>query len=156
MLDEFETDLSSARRISSGSKISLILDPFDLNQVRYEVPAFGITVDFQARWIDERKPVQRNGKIIQAPLGLGAILIRYELRAALKEALGGEAEETEIEAMVRDCHALIIAYILAYRARYGASGDQPHIYEAARLEPFPKTRSVGCDAVSELQAVEVF
>jgi hypothetical protein len=92
-----ETDVTSAKRRSTGSRFSLNLVPQEFSEFEceYENPKYDLKIGFHARWIYEQKELERNGKLVPWPLCTGAILVEGELKQLLVTAVGGRASEAK-------------------------------------------------------------
>ncbi len=160
MTEMIETSWTSAKRTATGSEFSLNLVPLEFSSFEcwYENPGFGLKVGFQARFIYDHRPVEKDGKIIQWPICLGIILIEGELRGLIEKALDGRASKDQIDDLVRDCYELIVVFIRAKDDRQRRFGVQPHIYQAAasRLTSFVSTVEVDPHAIVQTRAVLVF
>jgi|SRR5215218_5544289 len=154
--ETIETTSSWARRRTTGAKFSLNPVPPEFSEFNceYENPKYDLTIGFQARWIYERRELERNGKLITWPLRTGAILVAGELKQLLETAVGGRASKGEIAGLVHDCHELLSEFIRGQR-EFNRFGAEPHIYVVdARRFGFLTLHGteVGPDAVTASQA----
>jgi hypothetical protein len=158
MSDVIETTFTGSKRIGTGSKFSLALVPleFSLFECWYEHPQLNLRVGFRARWVSESRPRRHEDRIVEGTVSLGIIVVKDELRELISEALEGSGAQADVQALVRDCHELIVAYMRAKNELQGF-GDQPHVFEAAARAFGTLTTSVevGPEALHKVNASQL-
>lgn len=133
--EAIEVGACSAMRRATKSKFSWSFVPPELGRYGclYENPNFGLQAGFDAFWIVERMPAEREGKVISAGVYTGAILVSGQLRQSIDESLRRREPRELTSDLMHDCHELLIEY-MRYRAmRFFGTAVKPRIYEAEAL-----------------------
>jgi hypothetical protein len=161
----FETDLISAKRKATGSRITVNQTPreFSEHAFLYENKKQGLSIKIPAISVFEEFPLKQRqyDRIIQQRVCTGVILERGRLKAAIEQKLGSSVSPSLVRDIIRDVYELMLEFINSDLTRYyyfNKSEVTFHIYEAeARqfyeaIDASPDNMSVGPEAISELQA----
>src|ERR1700760_731241 len=135
MPDTIEVSSSSAKRSSTGAAFGMNLAPpeFAGTICWYEHPRLNARIDFHAKWVFEKRIVQRGDRDIEHWVGLGLVVVQDELKRLIANANAKSDQKTEVQIFVNDCYDLVVAFLRSRNAR-GPFNDEPHIYQITTQE----------------------
>jgi hypothetical protein len=158
MQQPIEITSTGALRIETGSRFGMNLVPLEFCEPEcvYRHPQFGARIKFHAKWVNEKRAIDREG-LVERSVSLGLLLIEGELLAFIGRALERRDAKVEAQSLVLDCYELIIAFLRASNERAGYS-DLPHVYATSIKEPWKSRDSVevGPDVLKKLNAAEIY
>jgi len=137
MKDLIETDGYTASRKETGSKVSISRTQFDRSQEAfvYENGTYGLKIGFPALYVYETFPLVRKKveRVVQQPLCVGVVLIKEQLKDAIRPRVSASAPSSTVDDLVRDVHELLLGLLRGNPVLkfYHFDSEVPvHIYEA--------------------------